>query len=129
MGTNNSIILCDNDTKKSPVEQEAIPELPKMLTKISMDQFVDENTITEMSGIHTNENLDNLFVNINMNNMNNTMMHQDKNNNTSPPCDVLYDHDDHTQKSNKVVMKYSSLQKHHKRKKTDQVIKKDIKYW
>ena len=105
VGTKNSTIFSDDDTKKSPVEQVAIPQLPKMLTKISMDQFVDENTITEMSGIHTNENLDNLFVNINMNNMNNTMMHQDKNNNTSPLYDKDHDHDDHTQKSNKVVTK------------------------
>ena len=30
----------------------AIPELPKMLTtRVSMDHFVDDNTITEMSGM------------------------------------------------------------------------------
>ena len=117
MGTNKSTIFSDDGTKKSPVEQVAIPELPKMLTKISMDQFVDENTITEMSGIHTNENLDNLFVNINTNNTNNTMMHQDKINNTSPPGDKEYDHDGHTHQSNKIVAKYSSLSNRKREKK------------
>ena len=46
--------------------------------------------------MYNNEILDYLFVKNHTNNT--TMMHQEKNNSASPPCDKEQDHDDHTQK-------------------------------
>ena len=62
-----------------------------------------------------------LFVNIYTNN---TMIHQDKNNNTSLPGDKAHGHDNHTQKSNKVLAKYSSLSNREKKKKWIELSKK-----
>ena len=117
--TNKSTIFSDDDTNKSPVLQQiAIPELPKMLTtKVSMDHFVDDDTITEISGMQSNENPENSFLNIDTNSTNKTILHSEKDNNTSPPCDDEHVHDNRTQKSHKVSGKYSSLLLNRKKKK------------
>ena len=119
VGTNNSTIFSDDDTNKSPVVQQiAIPELPKMLTtRVSMDHFVDDDTITEMSGMQSNENPENSFLNIDTNSTKKTILHPEKNNNTSPPCDDEHVHDNRTQKSHKVSGKYASLLNRKKKKK------------
>ena len=90
-----------------------------LTTRVSIDHFVDDDTITEISGMQLNGNPENLFVNIDTNDTENNILHPEKNNNTSPPHDEEHVHDNCTQKSNKVFGKYSSLLNRKKKKNTN----------